>query len=271
MHDSFSHIASPAGDVALTCRAVEPYSAVAAFSLRAGGCSPAPFDSLNFSVSQGDSPEDVRRNFATLGTHLVIDPGQIVTCRQIHSDQVFVVDSLPSAPVEGDALLTPVPGLFPAVKTADCLPILLLDPVRRISGAVHAGWRGTVLRITKKVLAVMSRLFGSKPADLIAVLGPAIGPCCYEVDNTVIEPFCQAIPQPDRFISLQGSRNPGPGQAPHLDLTAVNRWELVAAGVLEKNLYAAGLCTCCREDLLYSHRRDGFRSGRHIAVAGFRE
>jgi YfiH family protein len=181
------------------------------------------------------------------------------------------MESRTSAILEADAVLTPATGLFPAVKTADCLPILLLDPVQRIAGAIHAGWRGTVLRIVKKVLDIMNRDFGSEPRDLIATLGPAIGPCCYEVDDTVLAPFRQAVPKPDRFISVHVSRNSGFRQTPHLDLTAANRWELISAGVLESNLHTVDLCTCCGRELLFSHRRDGFRSGRHLALVGFRE
>jgi polyphenol oxidase len=271
VQEVFSIIPSRTENAVLTCHAAEHCTALMAFSLRQGGCSPVPFDSLNFSVSQGDSRENVRRNFATLGAHLNLDPGNILTCRQVHGDRAIIVDSPPSALLEADAVLTPAQGLFPAIKTADCLPILLLDPVRRIAGAIHAGWRGTVLRIVKKVLDIMSRNFGSQPGDLIAALGPAIGPCCYEVDDAVLTPFRQAVPRPDRFIRVHVSRKSGSGQTPHLDLTATNRWELISAGVLESNLHTVNLCTCCRRDVLFSHRRDGFRSGRHVALVGFRE
>jgi len=242
-----------------------------AFSLRRGGASPRPFDSLNFSASQGDSRENVQENFRTLGASLNLDPDRIVRCRQVHSDRVIVVESLPPEQPEADAVIAAVPGLFAAVKTADCLPLLIVDPVKSIAGAVHAGWRGTALRIVRKTLDVMTRRFRCNPADLIVALGPAIGPCCYEVDDAVLKPFRQAIPEADRFIAVHASRNPGSGQTTHLDLTAVHQWELLAAGVLEENIHLTGLCTCCSEELLYSHRRDGFRSGRHLALAGFRE
>jgi YfiH family protein len=242
-----------------------------AFSMRRGGWSPQPFDSLNFSVTQGDTQDNVQRNFGTLAASLDLDPNRIVRCRQVHSDRVIVVEDVPSVQPEADAVLTPVPGLFAAVKTADCLPLLIVDPVKRVAGAVHAGWRGTVLRIVTKVLDELGRRFRSNAEDLIVALGPAIGSCCYEVDDAVLTPFRKAIPEPNRFISVHASRNSGSGQTPHLDLTAVHQWELLAAGVDPENIYLSGLCTCCNKELFYSHRRDGFRSGRHIALAGFKE
>ena len=132
--------------------------------------SPRPFDSLNFSASQGDSRENVQENFRTLGASLNLDSDRIVRCRQVHSDRVIVLESLPSEQPEADAVIAAVPGLFAAVKTADCLPLLIVDPVKSIVGAVHAGWRGTVLRIVRKTLDVMTQRFRCNPADLIVAL-----------------------------------------------------------------------------------------------------
>lgn len=270
MPESFSYIDSPNGNVAFCCHAGDSHDALMAFSLRSGGCSPRPFDTLNFSDSQGDSRDNVQRNFQTLGASLHLDPGRIVRCRQVHSDRVIIVESPPSVQPEADAVLTPVAGLYAAVKTADCLPLLIVDPVQKVAGAVHAGWRGTVLRIVTKALDAMIKSFRSNPGDLIVAVGPAIGPCCYEVDDAVLGPFREAIPDAERFITVHSSRNPGAGQTPHLDLTAVHQWELLEAGVAAENIHLSGLCTCCNPELFFSHRRDGFRSGRHLALAGFR-
>jgi polyphenol oxidase len=261
------------GNVALVAPLADRFNALMAFSLRSGGRSPGPLGPLNFSVTQGDSPENVGHNFSVLGKHLRIDPNRIATCRQIHGDSIHVVDSLPEAPPRADAILTTRPGVFPAVKTADCLPILLLDPVRGISAAVHAGWRGSVLRITRKVIRFIERRFHTNPADLVAAIGPAIGPCCYEVDDLVLIPFQGQIPNPERFIVVERVHDPAAGrtrESRRLDLVGVNRFELTSCGVPKDSIYSADLCTACHPELFFSHRRDGVAAGRHIAVAGFR-
>ncbi|MBI5252103.1 MAG: laccase domain-containing protein, partial [Desulfomonile tiedjei] len=134
---------------------------VLAFSTRKGGCSEPPLSSLNFSTSQGDSQENVRENFRILTRALGVTPQGIVTCRQVHSDNVEVLSSVPPAPPVADALMTTKAGVFLGIKTADCLPVLLLDSNRGVAAAVHAGWRGTVLRLTRKVVRLMKTEFGS--------------------------------------------------------------------------------------------------------------
>ncbi|MBI5569992.1 MAG: peptidoglycan editing factor PgeF [Desulfomonile tiedjei] len=256
-------------DVAVLLPGLEPQSAIMAFSLRTGGCSPPPFDTLNFSVSQGDSAENVRRNFKRFGNRLGIDPLRVVTCRQVHGDRIAVVVDLPNAPPVADAVVTATPNLYLAVKTADCLPVLLLDLHLRVSAAVHCGWRGAVHRITSKVLGLLKDRFGTDPQDLVAVLGPAIGACCYEVDDAVLTPFRQSVPDPERFIRQGKTANPG-RESLRLDLAAVNRTELISQGVAEENIHQVEGCTCCDAGRFFSYRRDGARSGRHIAVVGFK-
>ena len=258
------------GEIAFTFPSAEHFHSVMAFSLRRGGQSPAPFDTLNFSVSQGDSRENVRGNLAILGERIGIDPERIVSCRQVHGDQIHVVEALPGAPLRGDAIVTTIPGIFPAIKTADCVPVLILDPTRKIAAAVHAGWRGTVLRITRKTINLMSKGFGCDPSELVVGIGPGIGSCCYEVDDTVLKPFRRSFQEAERFISPHNSRR-NSKKSYHLDLSAANLSELTAMGVPANNIYAVDLCTACHKDLFFSHRRDGAKSGRHIAVAGFRE
>jgi polyphenol oxidase len=257
------------GNVALVLTEAERYSGVMAFSLRTGGCSPPPFEALNFSVQHGDSIENVQENLNVLGARLGIEPARIVTCRQVHGDDIAVLDSLPTSRPAVDALVTRVPQLYPAVKTADCVPILLLDPVGGVSAAVHAGWRGTVKRITGRVLRLMQRRFRTRTENVIAAVGPSIGSCCYEVDAAVLVPFRRNIPEADRFIS-----NATPAghdtQRAHLDLIGVNHTELIAEGVSPQKIHVADCCTCCNPGLFFSYRRDGLRSGRHIAVTGFR-
>jgi polyphenol oxidase len=243
--------------------------ALMAFSLRKGGESPAPFDSLNFSDEQGDSAANVRRNFQLLGKRLGLQADSVVTCKQVHGDRIAVVDSVPVSPPEADAIITPTRGIYPAVKIADCLPILIVDPARRVAAAVHAGRRGTVLRITAKVIQTLRSQFGCRPSDLVVGLGPAIGKCCYACDDSVLTPFRESCPQAERFISNE-RRNRDGSRRYFLDLRGANRFELSLEGVPEENMFSVDLCTSCRPDLLFSYRRDGSASGRHIALTGFR-
>jgi YfiH family protein len=270
-------------NAALTLNGLDQYGAFMAFSLRGGGVSRRPFDSLNFSAEEGDSVENVEQNLCIFSERLRIDPQRVVTCRQVHGDEVVIIDAVPDHAPEADAIITTSPAIYPVVKTADCVPVLLIDPVRRISAAVHVGWRGAVLRIARKVLRLMSDKFGSNPDELVAAVGPAIGKCCYEVDNKVLRPFRKNIPDPERFIHVPvgpaGTPAPDSGNQPRVstnsekafvDLPGVARFELISGGVLERNIHSADLCTSCRPDLFFSHRRDRGRTGRHIAVTGFK-
>lgn len=260
--------------LALVLTKVAKFSAVAAFSIRKGGQSPPSLDSLNFSTKQGDSLDNVRTNLGVLAEFLNIDAGNIATCNQVHGDTVAVINSVSSSPPKADAIVAAQPGIFPAVKTADCVPILLMDPVHKVCAAVHAGWCGTALRVTRKVVRLMQEDFGTDVSDLVAAIGPAIGPCCYEVDDNVLIPVSRNVPWADRFVTLEmnhESGNPARGKSYRLDLVGVNRFELTSMGVQEANIYSTDLCTSCRPDLFFSHRRDGVPSGRHIAVTGFKE
>jgi YfiH family protein len=248
--------------------------ALMAFSLRRAGPSPPPTGCLDFSMGIGDSLSCVERNFKLFTECLSIDSARILTCRQVHGDSVAVLDTVPSEPPRADAIIAPVPGLFPAIATADCLPILMVDPVRKISAAVHAGWRGTVLRITRKVLRALVKRFGVDPRDLTVGLGPAIGPCCYEVDDAVLNPLKQAIPDSQRFVRRLPSRSSSGSKqevSRRLDLAAVNRFELTSMGVAADRIISTDLCTACHPDLFFSYRRDGNQSGRHLSVVGLRE
>jgi YfiH family protein len=268
-------------DVALNVDGLDQYGAFMAFSLRNGGVSSRPFDSLNFSAQEGDSVANVSQNFRIFGEKLGIDSQQIVTCHQIHGDGVVIVSDRPNQPPEADAIISTAPGIYPTVKTADCVPILLVDPVRRISAAVHVGWRGAVLRIARKVVRTMNDKFKSNPGELIAAVGPAIGKCCYEVDGKVLKPFREDFPEAERFIipveqaSLPATDSEQPtvsenSRKAFLDLPGITRFELISVGVPESNIHPVDLCTSCRSDLFFSHRRDKGRTGRHIAVAGFK-
>jgi YfiH family protein len=150
---------------------------------------------------------------------------------------------------QGDALLEDTPGAVIAVKTADCVPILLVDERNRAIAAVHAGWRGTVARIALQAVQAMSRRFSTDPRDVHAAIGPAIGVCCYEVGPEVAVQF-----------GLEGRA--------HLDLTAANRVQLLESGVTAERIDASNLCTMCRPEDFHSFRRDGEAAGRLYSFAG---
>ena len=183
------------------------------------------------------------------GTRLFQPPESLATLRQIHSDIAVYADRA-GCMAEGDALLTDKPGQTVGVKTADCLPILLVDGRHRGVAAVHAGWRGAVSCIAQKTLEAMAARWNSRPEDLHAAIGPGIGPCCFEVGPEVAVQFGKA---PERA---------------RIDLPEFIRRQLLAAGVPERQIYVAGLCTACHPDLFHSFRRDREKAGRMISVIG---
>ncbi|MBI3683818.1 MAG: peptidoglycan editing factor PgeF [Acidobacteria bacterium] len=181
------------------------------------------------------------------------------TLRQIHSDIVVRVLNGAGHAGRGDAMFTNRMGLRLAIRTADCLPILIADPVRRVVAAVHAGWRGAALAIASKTIAVMAAECGSDPGDLIAAIGPGIGGCCYEVGPEVAVRFSAWFPE------LGDATSPV-----RIDLAEAIRRQLGAAGVPPGRILAAGLCTRCNHEEFHSYRRDGDRAGRMVSSIGIR-
>lgn len=183
--------------------------------------------------------------------------GDVFFLRQVHG---CAVASAPWVePPDADASLTSRPGALLAIETADCLPILIVDSARRRVAAAHAGWRGTVARVAQAAVRSLVAA-GSEPRQLVAALGPSIGPCCYEVGPEVEEAFGE----PGRRFFVAGEK-----ERKHLDVAAANRQQLQEAGLLEENIERIDFCTRCREDLFFSYRRDGANAGRMISVVGF--
>ena len=202
------------------------------------------------------------------GTRNADIPGlfaNLATLKQIHSSTCLPANGQAGLIGEADALLENTPGAVVAVKTADCMPILLVDEPRRAVAAVHAGWRGTADGIAGRAVDAMRERFGTVAADLHAAIGPGIGECCYEVGPEVAEAVARA----------QGLRSgTAPGMAPrhpiHLNLTEANRRQLLHAGVTAERIYASNLCTQCFSDDFHSFRRDREASGRLFSFAGIR-
>jgi YfiH family protein len=188
------------------------------------------------------------------GTRLADVPAffeNLATLKQIHSSTCVPANGSSGVLGEGDALLEDTPGAVVAVKTADCIPILLVDARQRAVAAIHAGWRGTAAGIAARAAAAMRERFGTLPADLHAAIGPGIGECCYEVGPEVAAQFG------------------GQGRA-HIDLPAANRRQLEEVGVTPERIYASNLCTMCRPAELHSFRRDRDAAGRMYSFVGIR-
>ncbi|HXX15472.1 MAG TPA: peptidoglycan editing factor PgeF, partial [Candidatus Eremiobacteraceae bacterium] len=212
----------------------------------------------------------------------------LVTLRQIHSDLIHCVDSPPEHQLTGDGLITCTPGILLAVQTADCLPVILVDPKHHAVAVLHAGWRGTIKRIVEKGVGEMRRCFGTQSRHIKAAIGPGIHGCCYEVGPEVREKFesqfayaaelfrevKESDPIREKYpLLFLSARPPGHSELPHkifLDLVEANRRQLIDAGVLPKNIGASELCTACRPDLLFSYRAEKGTTGRMMGVAGIR-
>jgi polyphenol oxidase len=237
------------------------------FTGRTGGASDRWNGGLNWSYSVGDDrgavPENRRRTLALLGLPLE----RCVMAGLVHGKRVVAVTGEEAQQVDGvrlvencDALITNVPGLALVVTAADCVPVFLYDPVRRVIGAVHAGWRGTVAGICAETVKAMADTYGCAPSDIIGAVGPSIGACCYEVDDAV------AGPVRDYYGDMAGAllepgRTPGKYQ---LNLWEANRQDLLRTGVQVAGV--AGECTSCGVDRLFSHRAEAGTAGRGAAV-----
>lgn len=240
---------------------------------------------LNLGFAEWDSRENVLENRRRFQSALGAGELALVSLKQFHSDVVHVFETAAAEPHRGDASVTNQPGLLLGVQTADCVPILLVDPRKRAVAAVHAGWRGTLQRIVTKTIGKMQMEFATKPADLLAALGPAIGVCCYEVGTEVSSAYLAQFrnaaewfdelrtgdePNSLQWLSMMPPGHQLPPKNVYLDLRKANRAQLLAAGLSEKNIFVSDLCTACRRDLFFNYRKEGAQSGRLLSVIGIR-
>jgi len=196
----------------------------------------------------------------------------LVALTQIHSDRIFVIRNnkpFGTAP-EGDAMITAQAGILLAIQTADCLPVFLIDPSRKIVAAIHAGWRGLLKRIVMKTTEQMQKDFGTVPADCLAVIGPGIGPCCYTVGEEMVQGFAKEFIGGYSFFRELAHKDSNSPTTMSLDLTAVAKHQLLESGVLPQSIFGCAACTGCRTDLFFSHRTEGGRTGRMMSVIGIR-
>ncbi len=236
----------------------------AVFSRR-GGVSAAPFDSLNMSMSVPDERERVYANRRRVYGLFGRDTDSVVHAHLVHgADVARVTQANNGTWVEHvDGLITDEPGCVLSMNFADCTPIFLYDPRRRAIGLGHAGWRGTMVDLPGAMVRAMGQQFGSDPADLVAAVGPCIGPCCYEVGEEVIDSVEKAFAAPGDLLR-ETNRNGAKGRTAHFDLPEANRVNLTNAGVQAIEMF--GICTACRTDLFFSHRAERGRTGRFGTV-----
>ena len=243
------------------------------FSTRLGGVSRGHFASLNLRGG-GPAPDDrelVRENYRRFCAALGVDPETLVLSKQVHEDTVRHVTAADagkgfSALVDytADALITNEPGLNLMVFSADCIILLLHDPVTGCIGAVHAGWRGTALDLPAKTVGEMGRLFGAHPEDIRVGIGAGIGPCCFETHDDVPDALRKAFgPGVEPYIAPRGEKWT-------VDLKAINAWRLRESGVQANYIDICSLCTSCRTDLYWSHRRTGDKRGVQGALIALR-
>lgn len=256
----------------LTVPSFERYKGlVHCFTTRLGGKSEKPYESMNMGKYTDD--EKVKENYVLLAESLGIDSGSFYFAHQIHSSNVAVIREKPDKDSDffshvfedTDALVTNLKGVCLCILAADCVPILIYDPVKSVIGAAHSGWKGTAKKISKKVISVMHKEYGTNPEDCIAAVGPSIGKCCYEVDDYVIDKFKSGFSDTNKFVLSKGN-----GKY-MLDLWKVNEMILQEAGIKKENITVSNLCTKCNNDMFYSYRGENGKTGRAVAVIEMRE
>ena len=268
------------------------------FSTRTGGVSAVyGGNSLNLGWTKEDDPDAVRENRQRFVQAVASpqnspqsgpQPFTLIGVRQVHSAQIHEVRDPDEAlagklstsdgkPIlEGDGLITDLPGVLIAVGIADCVPVLVADPSKRVVAAFHAGWRGTVARIVEAGVARMQQSYGSRAEDLIAAIGPSIGSCCYKVGDEVYEQFASSFPYAAQLFRTESTFNSPsevakPGK--HLDLWEATRLQLLHAGLPDSRITVLASCTACSRDphgrlRYFSHRGEHGVAGRMLAVAG---
>lgn len=273
---------------------------VHAFGARRGG---ARRPAVGLKPDEGAGAGYPLKNCRAFVRALHADRFSLASLQQIHSAEIFEIRKsktlqfLPSGYKSkteaqdrifpGDAMLTHEADVLLSIRTADCLPILIVDPDLRAVAAVHSGWRGALKRVVEKTVGEMQRLYGSKPEQLLAALGPCIRACCYEVGEEVLDGFTGRFVNSAKYFKKLADSETGKPSLPFLsamppgherlsgsdfslDLDAVARDQLCSAGLLPSHIQASGLCTSCRTDLFFSYRKEGSAAGRMIALIGMR-
>ena len=232
------------------------------FPERTGGISVGARASLNLGFRWGDDPATVEENRRLVAQHVGYVHEQLQVTKHVHGANVWRVGDAMPTPPEFDGMVTDKVGPVLGAFAADCLPILFADPIARVAGACHAGWRGTVAGVAHNVVNSMMEL-GAHAENIRVAVGPSIGPCCFEVGPEVVAEF-RAV-----FSDLPGLVVKGPGQTKdHIDLRVATRDVLAHAGIDAKHIDASPPCTRCHPDRFFSYRRDGLAGGVHMGFIG---
>lgn len=240
-----------------------------AFTTRIGGVSTGIYSSMNMSFSRGDNEDAVIENYRRICGVLGTDYRRCVLSKQTHTTNVRIVTENDAGKGivkerdfdDTDGLITNVPGITLVTQFADCTGLLFYDPIKKVIAASHAGWRGTAGEIGRVTVLKMESEYGCRPSDIIAGIAPSIGPCCFEVDDPVIEQF-EKIKSYDISKVI---RNDGNGKY-HVDLWKANLLSLMSAGLKEENISVTDICTKCNSDMFFSHRVTGFDRGNLAAL-----
>jgi YfiH family protein len=228
---------------------------------RRGGVSPGPWSSLNVGGLVGDDPQRVHYNRVLSFQALDRDPRSIYDVWQVHGNKVVCTDSHrppEEAHLKADAILTDRPQVTLFMRFADCVPILLYDPVSKVVGLAHAGWKGTIKGVVLETIKTMREVYGSKSENLLAAIGPSIGPHHYEVGSEVAVEVHRAFASDAEDLLLEDHGSV------HFDLWAANRLHLEQSGV--RNIETANICTACHLEDWYSHRGESGKTGRFGAL-----
>lgn len=239
------------------------------FSTRLGGVSEGYYASMNLSFDRGDRKEAVAENFRRIGEALGVRCEDMVLSRQTHTTNVRIVTDADRGKgitrerdyTDVDGLVTNVPGICLVTSYADCVPLFFVDPVKKVIGLSHSGWRGTVGKIGRKTVELMHERFGSDLADILAAVGPSVCMDCYEVSSDVIEKFKEAFPE-NCWEQLFYEKPDGKYQ---LDLWKANELIFLESGILPEHIAVTNVCTHCNSDILYSHRAAGDKRGNLCA------
>lgn len=233
------------------------------FTTRHEGVSRPPYNSLNLGTNTLDQQFNVEGNRSLLARAFGINQEALVTLRQVHGSDILVIDE-PNEDyshfltLESDAVITNQQNVIIGVCVADCVPILLFEPDKRVIAAIHAGWQGTAAKLVSKTVEGMKLEFGCDPKKIQAAIGPSIGKCCYEVDVPVRQAFLKG------GIAWDSCAEPGGEGKWRLDMAVANRDLLILAGLRTDAINVSGMCVCCHRELFFSYRRDKGETGRQM-------
>lgn len=244
------------------------------FSTRYGGVSEGIFASMNLSFKRGDDPKRVSENFHRMAEALGVSIDDMVLSDQTHTANVRLITAQdrgmgvvrPQSFHDVDGMVTDTPGIVLVTSHADCVPLFFVDPVRKAIGLSHSGWKGTALKIGAVTIRKMGELFGSRPQDILSVVGPCICRSCYEIGEDVAVQFRDAFPE-GQFNEILTEKGNGKYL---LDLKEANRLILRESGLTDSHIYVSDICTACAGDLLWSHRKTQGQRGGMAAFLSLR-